>query len=105
MTITTKQDRCDSVIDRSQDQHKTKYSQSLYPHILPSLIHLQQAGNLTEETIAEVIGNRTWTKLQCSFCDNDDAHIVVNIDMEEYDENYTLCDKCITKIKDMTQNI
>jgi len=99
MYVTTKQDLCDNIIERWRKQY---YHTSKFPHVIPSLIQLKTDGNLTEDTIAKVIGNRSWTRLECSCCGND-SQSVINL-VDEYDAVYSLCNDCIVKINDIKPN-
>lgn len=50
--------------------------------------------NKTEENIAEVIGNSSWTRLECSECEQD-SYSVVTMSVEEY--GIYLCKSCLIK--------
>lgn len=48
----------------------------------------------TEENIAEVIGNKSWTRLECSEC-GEDSNSVITMSVEEY--GMYLCKSCLRK--------
>lgn len=48
----------------------------------------------TEENIAEVIGNKSWTQLECSEC-GEDSNSVITMSVEEY--GMYLCKSCLRK--------
>ena len=50
--------------------------------------------NPTPSQINEVIGNNSWTRLECSVCNKEVDTVVV---FSSYDSSFYLCKKCLNK--------
>lgn len=95
MNLVTKQILIDEVCFRWAQQYYTN-GEWRYGYDKEDIYHkLQSLGDKkTEESIAEVIGNSSWTQLICNECNRDSERVVV-MSCEEY--AFYLCLKCINK--------
>lgn len=102
MKLVTKQDRIDGVADAWKDQY-FQYLRQKIPGwqtkkaILDALRALPTTA--TEDNIADIIGNRSWTAIRCDECDKDVSSAVEMGDPMEYHEgnNARLCRDCLER--------
>lgn len=85
----SKRDVCLSVPDRWAEQYATTTNQR-QKEITEALNALPVAA-LTPERICKIIGNDSWTKLECAECGADKDYVFEL-------EKQTICERCINKL-------
>ena len=83
----------------AKDRWKRQYSYNGYwehandkKTVYENLVALGE--NPTPEQINEVIGNNSWTRLECSECNKEVDTVVI---LSCYDSDFYICKKCLNK--------
>ena len=58
--------------------------------------------NPTPSQINEVIGNNSWTRLECSECNKEVDKVVV---LSGYDSDFYICKKCLNKCGELVRGV
>lgn len=96
MKIITKQDRILGVSEAWRKQHPVGCKESFEIKYKK----LKALRNLTEKTIALIIGNRSWTRLECTECRLDSDIIIQFDDVPNYETSTVwICLQCLEKAK------
>lgn len=96
ISLITKKQKIYNVLDRWKEQYK-HYSindKSDKAYIESNLIELFSAGEQTEESISKIIGNRTWTELNCNNCEKDCQELLI---FENYSHFIQICKDCLRR--------
>jgi hypothetical protein len=95
--IVTKQNLLDHLAARWREQYPNS-SRNKNNSFYRVYIELKEAGkNLTEEMAAKIIGNDTWTKLNCDCCFKDCERLVTISMMYRDCEFVSLCEDCLSE--------
>jgi hypothetical protein len=99
MKILTEQSKCKGIVNEWIRQ----YGKNEKRGILHKLQKLKGVG--TPKEIADIIGNDSWTSLDCSECGEKVGDVIVLGEPQDY-ESYTayICKKCLTKAVKMFLN-
>ena len=95
MKILTVQELANTAKDRWKRQY---FHSGVWKHgvdkntVYKNLVDLGE--NPTPEQINEVIGNNSWTRLECSVCNKEVDTVVI---LSCYDSDFYICKKCLNK--------
>ena len=95
MELITKKDMIDNIVERWTGQYP-------YPYKKDITEKLKQLSNPTEDSIAEVIGNRSWTSNKCTECGEEHETLVQLGEELDYDSSTVhVCIYCLEKAIDV----
>lgn len=90
MRTLTKQKMIDMVVGRwYESYHENQNWNEDFSLVYQRLVDLK---NPTEDQITEVIGNSSWTRLECNFCQKNVNEVVIQ---NVYDKPVYICRNCL----------
>jgi len=96
--VTTKRDRIKAAPNAWHQTYKAQYGQQRFlasgqdPWDITVELRKLNVETCSEEDVARIIGNSSWTELQCDLCETD-RDLLVNLDGPY--EQMTVCQPCL----------
>ncbi len=99
MKIITKREKIKGILDRWKDQYPDNGSWSDQVKATKELEKLN-LNRVSEKRIIEIIGNNSWTRLECDECQQDKNKVVRFLERYEDEYGVNVCDVCFDCLKD-----
>ena len=92
--VVTKRDVILSVAQRWNNQYRSKQWDGTDKRAIGQAIRALDLLTATEDDVASIIGNRSWTRLQCDQCEREVERVVQIAGTNEYGPD-NLCETCL----------
>lgn len=93
LSVLTKREVIQSVARRWREQYSDDYMKHS-PEKMEILVKLEKLdlNKASPETIGKIIGNNSWSQLECGGCERDVKKVVI---YERYNDSIRLCAACL----------
>ena len=92
--------RRSDIVAKAVDRFEEQYGGGLYPHHkakIPELRALPKDGRYSEN-IDKIIGNDSWTKIECDECgERKEILVTIGVDREWDCAAASVCEECVSK--------